>query len=202
MAKICTDAGHGGADSGAVWQDAREKDLNLLYTIQLNSELKKRGHTVYTTRTSDVHVPPLGTRCRLVNEHHKQQAPQFDLIVSIHCNAAAVKENGVYKAVSSRRGLYVIYSQESNASRKAAMAVSEQCAAENIHLNHHGMLSTVQLGRTLAWIHKTIPPAVLIELGFMTNPDELALLQSTDYRGKMVTTLADGIEKYLSDSSN
>ncbi len=198
MAKICTDAGHGGPDSGAVWQDALEKDLNLLFTTKLNAELKQRGHTVYTTRTSDVHVPPLGTRCRLVNEHHRQQAPQFDLIVSIHCNAAAVKESGVYKAVSSRRGLYVIYSQESDESRKAAMAVSQQTAADKIHLNHHGMLSTVQLGRTLAWIHKTIPPAILIELGFMTNPDELALLKSDTYREKMVTSLADGIENYLS----
>ena len=178
MAKICTDAGHGGRDTGAVWQDALEKDLNLLYTLKLNTELKKRGHTVYTTRTSDLQVPPLGTRCRLVNEHHRQQAPKFDLIVSIHCNAAAINENGIYKAVSSRRGLYVIYSQESGASEGAARAVSEQCAADNIHLNHQGMLSTVQLGRTLAWIHKTMPPAILIELGFMTNPEELALLKS------------------------
>ncbi len=198
MAKICTDAGHGGKDSGAVWQDALEKELNLLYVLKLNAELKKRGHTVFTTRTSDINVPPLGTRCRLVNEHHRQQAPQFDLLVSIHCNAAAVKENGMYKAVSSRRGLYAIYSQESEASRAAAQAVSQQCAAADIHLNHHGMLSTVQLGRTLAWIHKTIPPAILIELGFMTNPDELALLKSDTYRGKLVTSLADGIENYLS----
>ncbi len=197
MAKICTDAGHGGQDSSAVWQDALEKDLNLLYTKALNTELKKRGHTVFTTRTSDVQVPPLGTRCRLVNEHYRQQAPQFDLIVSIHCNAAAIKENGVYKAVSSRRGLYVIYSQESEASRTAAQTISKQCAAADIHLNHHGRLSTVQLGRALAGIHKTIPPAVLIELGFMTNPEELALLKSDTYREEMVKTLADGIEKYL-----
>ena len=202
MAKICTDAGHGGYDTGAVWQDALEKDLNLLYTLKLNEELKKRGHILYTTPTSDVRVPPLGTRCRLINEHHRQQAPQFDLIVSLHCNAAAINENGVYKAVSSRRGLYVIYSHESEASRKAAMAVSEQCAAANIHLNHHGMLSTVQLGRTLAWIHKTIPHAVLIELGFMTNPEELALLKSKEYQDKMIKTLADGIENYLSVSSD
>ncbi len=201
MAKICSDAGHGGLDSGAVWQDALEKDLNLLYVLKLNTELKKRGHTVFTTRTSDINVPPLGTRCRLVNEHHRQQAPQFDLIVSIHCNAAAVKENGVYKAVSSRHGLYVIYSEESETSRAAAQAVSKQCAAADIQLNHHGMLSTVQLGRALAWIHKTIPPAVLIELGFMTNPEELTLLRSDTYREKMVTTLADGIEQYLSVSS-
>ena len=86
MAYLFTDAGHGGSKNGAVWHDTREKDLNLLYTQDLNSTLKERGHSVYTSRISDIRVPSLGVRCRLVNEHHNQQAPAFDAIVSIHCN--------------------------------------------------------------------------------------------------------------------
>ena len=102
---------------------------------------------------------------------------------------------GGYRAVSSRKGLYVIYSAESAKSKQRAKSVSGQCAQAGIQLNHQGMLSTVELGRALAWIHKTLPPAALIELGFMTNPEELELLQSADYRRRLITAIAGGIEE-------
>ncbi len=198
MATFCTDAGHGGRDSGASWHDTMEKDLNLIYTASLNRALKKRGHTVYTTRDRDTNVPSLSTRCRLVNAHQKQKAPEFDAIISLHCNVAAYKENGIYKAKTDRRGFYAIYSQESQKSIKLAENIAKQCDAASIKMNHGGMLSTAQLGRSLAWIHKTTPTAVLLELGFMTNPEELALLQTADYQVKMTEALALGIENYLS----
>lgn len=201
MANLCTDAGHGGPDSGAVWNNIREKDLNLAFVLLLNEELKNHGHHVLTTRKSDTHVPPLGTRCRLINAHYKQKAPQFDAIISLHCNVAAVPDEsaaGGYRAVSSRKGLYVIYSAESVKSKQLAESISDRCRQAGIELNHQGMLSTVELGRTLAWIHKTLPPAVLIELGFMTNPEELALLQSADYRQRLIAAIVEGIEGAVS----
>ncbi len=199
MSYLCTDAGHGGPDSGAVWQNTREKDLNLAFTLRLNQELKQRGHQIYTTRKSDAHVPPLGVRCRLVNAHHRKQAPQFDAIVSIHCNVAVTRNpsTGEYEPLPSRRGLYVIYSAESENSTRLAGRIAEKCAASNIALSHRGLLSTLELGRTLAWIHKTIPTSVLIELGFMTNPEELQLLQDEGYRQMLVTAIADGLDDYL-----
>lgn len=92
MAVICTDAGHGGSDSGAVWNGVREKGLNLQVVLKFNQWLKQRGHRVFTTRKSDQKVPPLKTRCRLINAHHLKQNPAFDAIISIHCNVAAVLE--------------------------------------------------------------------------------------------------------------
>lgn len=198
MATFCTDAGHGGRDSGASWHNVLEKNLNLVYTSLLNSALKERGHKVFTTRDRDSNVPNLSTRCRLVNAHQKQQAPEFDAIISIHCNVAAYKENGIYKAKSDRRGFYAIYSQESQKSTQLAKAIAQACDNASLNLNHEGMLSTAQLGRSLAWIHKTTPTAVLLELGFMTNPEELTLLQSSDYQAKMVEALSVGIENYIS----
>ncbi|MCB0291913.1 MAG: N-acetylmuramoyl-L-alanine amidase, partial [Calditrichaeota bacterium] len=49
MAIFCTDAGHGGTDSGAAWQNVLEKELNLRYVLAFNDELKKGGHHVWTT---------------------------------------------------------------------------------------------------------------------------------------------------------
>lgn len=197
MAVFCTDAGHGGRDSGAVWQNTREKDLNLLATETLNQLLRARGHTVYTTRRTDNGVPPLGTRCRLVNAHHKQAAPEFDLIVSLHCNVAVYKAEGAYQPIPDRRGFYAIYSAESTASHTAAGKIATCCANADIILSHNGLLSTVELGRTLAWIHKTLPPAVLLEMGFMSNGEDLTLLKSEDYRQKMLTAVVEGIEQFI-----
>lgn len=199
MAILCTDAGHGGSDSGAAWNNILEKDLNLVYTQDLNAELKSRGHTVLTTRKTDSNVPPLRTRCRLINAHHREGHPAFDAIISIHCNVAASWDEAkqTYVAHESVRGFYGIYSRESQQGDQLAAHIAKQCRKADVVLNHEGKLTTLQLGRTLAWIHKTLPPAVLLELGFMTNPDELQLLQESTYRQKMVNAIADGIESFV-----
>ena len=199
MAVICTDAGHGGSDSGAVWEDITEKSLNLRFTQAVNQELKKRGHRIFTTRQGDTDAPPLGTRCKLINAHHQNKSPQFDAIVSIHCNVAASfdSETGKYIANESVKGFYAIYSAESDSSQKLAKGIADSCRKKEISLNHNGMISTIDLGRTLAWIHKTLPPATLLELGFMTNPEELRLLQDENYSAKIVTAICDGIENFV-----
>ncbi len=199
MATFCTDPGHGGRDSGAAWEGVLEKDLNLIYTGQLNAMLKQRGHRVFTTRISDEHVPDLLTRCKLINMHHSQNAPRFDAIISIHCNVAAYKDSqtGRYVAKSGVRGFYAIYSRESIKSRDLAQSIANEVMQQGMTVNHGGKISTVELGRSLAWIHKTLPPAVLLELGFMTNPEELERLQDPGYQKKMVEAIVNGLENYL-----
>ena len=199
MAILCTDAGHGGPDSGAVWGNVLEKDINLIYTLALNEEMKKRGHRVYTTRKSDSNVPPLRTRCELINKHHVMNSPEFDAIISIHCNVAVAYngQTGGYSALKSQRGLYAIYSAESHSSTKLAESIADTCRNAGIQLSHGGMVSTIELGRTLAWIHRTLPPAVLVELGYMTNDQELALLREEEYQEKLIGTIIEGIENFL-----
>ncbi|KAA3619423.1 MAG: hypothetical protein DWQ05_01510 [Calditrichaeota bacterium] len=198
MGIICTDAGHGGTDSGAAWGNMLEKNLNLAYTLSLNTELRKRGHLVFTTREKDVTFP-LGTRCKLVNSHHRDKQPEFDAIISLHCNVAAKKDpqTGKYIAYADRRGFYAIYSEESANSTKLAQSIADQVKINGIPRKHEGMLSTIALGRTLAWIHKTVPPATLLELGFMTNPQELADLRDPAYLKVMVKSVADGVENFI-----
>ena len=199
MANLCTDAGHGGEDSGAVWAGTEEQLLNLQYVLALNTELKKRGHRVLTTRKGDNPVPSLQERCQLINAHHRNKAPEFDAIISLHCNVAAKRNpvSGVYETLESVRGFFAIYSAELSASRNLASAIAQKVNDQGIALHHNGLLSTVDLGRALAWIHRTLPTAVLLELGFMTNAQELQLLKEPAYRQKMVKAIADGIEVFL-----
>ncbi len=204
MAILCTDAGHGGPDSGAVWGSVMEKDINLIYTMALNEKLKERGHRIYTTRKSDSNVPPLRTRCELINKHYTLNSPRFDMIISIHCNVAVTydTETGQYRALKSRRGLYAIYSAESDPSTKLARSIADTCKEADIVLSHDGRISTIELGRTLAWIHRTLPPATLVELGYMTNDQDLALLREENYQKKLVETVVDGIENFLNGGND
>ena len=199
MAILCTDAGHGGPDSGAVWGSVMEKDINLIYTMALNERLKGHGHKVYTTRKSDSNVPPLRTRCELINKHHTLNSPRFDTIISIHCNVAVTydTERGQYRALKSRRGLYAIYSAESDQGTKLAKSIADTCRNSDIQLSHGGFVSTIELGRTLAWIHRTLPPSVLVELGYMTNDQDLALLREENYQKKLIDAIVNGIENFL-----
>ena len=198
MAIFCTDAGHGKPDTGAVWQGVMEKDPNWQVVRRLNAFLKERGHQVWTTRHNDVNVPPLKTRCRLINRHYQLKRPAFDAIISIHCNVAAqwdeIKQT--YIPLPRHKGLYAIYSAESSAGTRLAQNIANYCAKQDIPLAHNGMLSTVELGRSLAWIHQTLPPAVLVELGFLTNPEDLANLQSPDYQQQLVEAITAGLEAF------
>lgn len=199
MANLCTDAGHGGKDSGASWGGVLEKDVNLACTLALNETFKSRGHSVMTTRRSDANVPSLAARCKLINAHHTVNAPHFDAIISIHCNVAATldQQTGGYKPLESVRGFYAIYSQEAPASINLATAIAQQCKAGGVIVKDDGKISTVQLGRSLAWIHKTLPTAVLLEIGFLTNPEENRLLADEAHRRKLITAIADGIDQFL-----
>ena len=201
MSTICTDAGHGGDKPGAIWGNIMEKDLNLTYVLALNAELRQRGHQVFTTRRSDSNVTPLITRCQLINEHHQRNSPKFDAIISLHCDVAVVldQETGEYRPRPNVQGLYAIYSRESVQSTALAKAIADTCQNSDLKLNHGGMMSTIQLGRNLAWIHRTIPTATLLELGYMTNPEELENLQRDIYRTKLVKSIADGIDAFLSN---
>ncbi len=197
MAVICTDAGHGGRDSGASYNGVLEKDINLQFVQKLNDLLKQRGHTVYTTRISDSHVAPLGVRCQLINEHHRLKKPAFDLIISIHANVATHQTSWGYLPDTERHGLYFIYSQESQTGTRLAEILAQTCRNRSVSLAHEGILSTLELGRTLAWIHKTIPVSILTEVGYMTNPAELEQLLSMDYQNKVIYAIAEGIEQYV-----
>ncbi len=201
MASICTDAGHGGSDTGAVFSEIREKDINLPLVLLLNEELKRRNHLVLTTRKSDTGVPPLMTRCRLINAHWNQASPKFDAIISLHCDVAVATDpqTGTMEPITDRRGFYGIYSQESTPGTALAQSIATAAENQDLTLSHDGTLSTIALGRTLAWIHKTLPPSVLIEMGYLTNAEDRQLLLDSTFRRTVVTAIADGVEDFVNN---
>ncbi len=158
---VVLDPGHGGAAVGAQYYGANEKDINfkILYTIGKQyfdsdpSRLK-----VYYTRTADYDIP-LNDRAAFAKQ------VGADLFVSLHANALKG---------SSASGTEVYYSKKNNSANSAGL--NSQTLASRLQDNLVSSLSTVNRGVKSAdfvVIYKNTVPAVLIELGFMSNKSEL-----------------------------
>jgi len=169
---IVVDAGHGGHDRGGVpYQRIGEKGMTLDVSLRLKRILEARGYRVIMTRSSDVFVP-LGTRVAIANSH------RGSTFVSVHFN-------------SSRRaganGVETYYYRSDSAS-----------LAASIHRNVVAGAPTENRGirrRGFYVLRRTRVPSVLVECGFLTNPEEGRLAQSPTYRQQLAERIARGIAR-------
>jgi len=171
---IVLDAGHGGSDPGAQRGDVQEKDLTLGITEKLKQVLEASGAHVIMTRSDDTFVS-LEDRVKTTN----QLMP--DLFLSVHINAL--------ESVSDIHGIETYY--QTDQSKQLADAI------------HQSLVSTltapdrsVRKARFYVINHTTVP-AVLAEVGFISNKDERQKLASTDYQQQVAQALAQGVMLYL-----
>lgn len=184
-ARITIDAGHGGRDPGAVANGVNEKDMVLVYATALAGELRQRGHLVHETRTTDVFVE-LSERARLANTFGAE------LFVSLHCNAS---QN------ASAAGAWLIHAQGSVQGQRAARAVfgamravpNVTPTAEAVYADGTGWTG----GRGLTVLRRTAMPAILVELGFLTNAADAHRLSQPRMPRMVATAIASGVEEWL-----
>jgi N-acetylmuramoyl-L-alanine amidase len=219
--KMIIDAGHGGTDPGAIGRGGlREKDVTLDIAKRLAKLLKTAGMEVILTRATDRFV----SLCDRVNIAENSHA---DLFISIHANANRVRSLKGFEVyyVSSR----VNDSQRAlSASKETALDFDNTCfasdslnlkatlwdmiytssRAESIDLSRyicqaaHNNLDAKILGIKDARFYVlkgTHLPAVLIEIGFLSNYDEERLLKDIYYRQRIAEALAQGIKNYARD---
>ena len=170
MPLIVLDAGHGGANPGAVYQDRQEKDDVLALTLAVGRILENRGVDVYYTRTSDVYESP--TQKAL--EGNQTGADYF---VSIHRNSSPYPNQ--YSGVES-----LVYNRYGEAARMANNI--------NQQLETVGFLNQGVNERTnLVVLNRTQMPAVLVEAGFInTDADNQLFDERFD---DMARAIAEGI---------
>lgn len=188
-ARICVDPGHGGEDPGATIGTVREAELVMGYAEELVGALRQRGHQVLVTREANTFVP-LSSRAQASNQFHA------DLFLSIHANFA-----GDDRA----EGAWIIHSAGSRLGEDLARRLFRELAKvpgivdgdpeEEVFPDGSPWVG----GRTLAVLRKTFAPAVIIELGFLSSPDDLARLQNPVTRLEVCWALADGCEAWLKD---
>lgn len=181
---IVLDAGHGGTDSGAQSTTIIEKDLNLILVKKLEKELISRGATIYLTREGDEDLSTSTVnrkRNDLYNRAKYINSLSPDMYISIHLNATTS---------SSWKGLQVFYTSKNGENQKIASTITTYLK-ENIK-----NVREIKKDDTY-YMYKFIKsPGILIEAGFISNPNENYLLRQEDYQDKLIILIADSIEIY------
>ncbi len=181
---IVLDAGHGGNDSGAKNGKIVEKELNLLLVKKLEKELISRGATVYLTREEDNDLSARTSerkRSDLYNRAKYINTIKPNMYISIHLNATTS---------SSWKGLQVFYNKNNEENKVIAETITN-----NLKNNINNIREVKEENKY--YMYKYIKyPGVLIEAGFISNPDENYLLRQEEYQNKLITLIADAIEKY------
>ena len=187
---VVLDAGHGAPDGGAVGPGGtEEKDINLDIVLKLQEVLESRGTRVILTRSGDngIYDSSAGTiHEKKVSDMHNRRDiinnSNADLFISIHMNAFDD---------SSSNGLHVFYSRNHPEAEETAAAIQDSIAALTGAKTH-----TVKTASdTLFLMKNPVPPAVLVECGFISNPSEEQQLNTDEYRAKIAYAIADAIEK-------
>ena len=221
---IVIDAGHGGKDPGAIgYKRYREKVVVLKIAQYLKNILKYRGYKVYMTRDSDEFIK-LSNRTALANRK------SANLFISIHANAVpkrnAKKAYGVecyFLSPSRSDRAEKVAEQENTADISEMNKYSKHSLFK--FLNHAKTIASHKLAIDLQrgmlgslnahykgvndggvregpfWVLVGAQmPAVLVEVGFITNPKEAKRLVSNSYRKRMAMGLADGIQRYFENN--
>ena len=216
--RIVIDAGHGGHDPGAIGKSGlREKDVNLDIARRLANLLESKGITAILTRSSDKFIP-LSVRADIANKANA------DLFVSLHSNSARSRKlNGfeVYyitdKIDDSSRALKsaqdgelniesasfygnslnikaalwdMLYTESRGRSISLAQSIC-QSAQRNMGLRILGVK-----GARFAVLKGSNIPAVLVEMGFLSNPTEERYLRNGFYRQQLAEAVCGGILDY------
>ena len=174
---IYIDAGHGGRDPGAVANGIQEKDVVLPISLELGRALQSMGYSVYYTRTNDVEVD-------LEPRVASAESVNADLFVSIHANSLASRNTGV-------NGVETFHARGSTVGKELAEYVQSQIIANT------GASDRSVKAAGFYVIARTSMPAILVETGFVTNPDEAANLNNPSYQKRMAEAIAKGIDQFM-----
>ena len=189
---IIIDAGHGGEDCGAIGANGvYEKNLNLELSKILGEELENRGYAVVYTRTTDKllyqdnenikgirKISDLKNRCKIGAEYENA------IFVSIHMNSFSEPKY---------TGLHTYYSENNGESYKLAKLIQNAVKEKNQPNNNR----VIKPGKNMYLLENLTNVAVLIECGFISNPDECARLCEKDYQKELSFSIVCGIIEYI-----
>ena len=176
---VLVDAGHGGTDPGSSGNGLVEKNINLLIATKLYQNLEADGSfKVYATRLSDTY-PTNPERAAMGND-------VADLFISIHQNSVA--------GSTTPNGIEILYTSHSNevsghlTSRIAAQTIQNYLISATGAINR-GIKDSPEI----IVLNRSTTSAVLVECGFLTNPEEAAKLGTDAYQQLIADTIYEAI---------
>jgi len=197
---ILIDAGHGGEDPGAVssYSGIKEKDINLKIAFYLKDCLEELGYSTLMTREEDVlQYSPETTniiqkrRQDLLRRKKMMDEAGADIVVSIHLNK--FPETKYY-------GAQTFYPHNSPESQKLAIAIQNKLREKVDPNNKRVAMTRGKPNETPIIILRDLKtPTVIVECGFLSNPDEEKKLGTEEYQKKLASAIAEGIKEYFND---
>ena len=187
---VVIDAGHGGADGGCVGVDGvLEKDINLSLSKKVKSVFEENGYKVIMTRETDTDLSDkdkktiksqknsdLKNRAKLVNNSN------CSLFISIHMNQYTSPE--IF-------GAQVFYNSNDAKSEQYAKSVME--CLKKIDDKNKRLAKNIP-NKNLVFSNINVA-GILVECGFLSNPDECKKLQNEEYQKKIANAIYDGVKK-------
>ncbi|HEY0437355.1 MAG TPA: N-acetylmuramoyl-L-alanine amidase, partial [Phenylobacterium sp.] len=216
---IVIDPGHGGHDPGALGAQGYEKDVNLAAALALKARLEKTAkYRVVLTREDDTYVP-LDQRVRIA------QGAGADLFISLHSDSggdASVRGASVYTLSDKASNRAARFVKQDDWFMKASLTRDRgvqdilfdltQRATKNRSSTFANTLMGHIEGKTplLRRSHRDAGfmvllapdvPAVLLEMGFVTNPEDEGFLRDAATRGRLMNAVGDSIDDYFAEAT-
>lgn len=190
---VMIDAGHGSPDGGAESADGTlEKDLNLKISSYLQSFLEQSGSHVLLTRADDNGIFDENAkkikqmkRSDIKNRENLMNKSDADIFVSIHMN----------KFPESKYSGPQVFHAKSEESKLLAQCVQDKMTEL---LSPPSVREIKQAGSEIYLLKKAQIPAILVECGFLSNPEELSLLKNEEYQKQVAWSVYCGICDYFS----
>ncbi len=191
--RVVVDAGHGGIDGGVSGSQTgvKESDINLAIALRLKAELEEFGFEVELTRKTEAGL--YGTTAKGFKKRDMQRRKEiieaFDpaLLISVHQNRYASP---------SQRGGQAFYSSQSVGSERLAEIVQRRL--NGLYERDGGRGRTKQSGEY--FMLDCYPcPSVIVECGFLSNPRDEILLQSSGWQRELTEALTAGVVEYFSE---
>lgn len=178
MPTVIIDAGHGGEDGGAEANGVTEKHINLNISRKLADYFRFTDIPVVLTRTDDRLLYNVGEENRKkyhdISNRIKFAEKYSDAVfISIHQNKFEI---------SKYNGLQVYYSKNNAAGRRLAELIQRN---ERDFNNTNNKREIKQADSKIRVLNELEMPAVLVECGFLSNPEEAKMLSGNDYQNKL-----------------
>ncbi len=192
---IIIDPGHGGVDGGAMNGDIQEKDIALEISLKLRDYLQQQGALVQMIREDDTDLAPEGMKgySRRKTEDLKKRVEiinesEADLFISVHLNAIPSPKWS---------GAQTFYYGTFKENEEVAKFIQDE-----LRTNLGNTTRSAKAINGVYLLKTAKKPGALVEVGFLSNPQEKSLLIQDKYQDKVAASIYTGINRYFSDESN
>ena len=191
---IIIDAGHGGEDGGTQGNGLLEKDVNLSIALSLQDLLRARGFQVIMVRTTDSDVADHSLKT--VSERKKSDLKKRVALVEEQDNCILISIHQNYFEQQQYCGTQVFYSTQNTGSTELAQCIQDT-VRNSLQADND---RETKPGEGIYLLEQVDVPAVLVECGFLSNPDEAAALSEPLYQKQMALCIFSGICDYISSA--